>query len=157
MTRPQYAAELLQFDLEDKLVLEAACGSGVFSLAAAPLARRVCAVDLDSFRLEPEVLECESITFRQMDAAKTDFPDGTFDTAVVYNAAFHLEPVLPSLVRELFRVTRPGGAVIFLSSFSMDKPVIADELPPLLEGVKYTLTSAGPFLCLRARRPSGPR
>lgn len=152
MTRPEYAVELLQPDLEDRLVLEAACGSGVFSLAAAPLARHIHAIDLEDSRLEPAVRACEKITFHLLDAGNTGFPQGSFDTVVIYNAAYHLREALPRVVAESLRVVRPGGPVIFLSSFSLDKPVIAGDLPPLLAGTRHTLTSAGPFLCLTARR-----
>lgn len=132
MTRVERAANHIKDRLSGKAVLEVACGCAEFSLCAAKLAGTVVCIDLDFFRLDPRVQDCESITFRQMDATAMRFADETFDTVVMYNAVGHLEGILEKVLRECQRVLRPGGCIQVISSFQLDKLVIDSALLPLL-------------------------
>ena len=53
LTNVEKVVKQIQSDLEDKTILEVACGCGEFSIAAAKPARKVYCIDLDSQRLLP--------------------------------------------------------------------------------------------------------
>jgi len=115
-TRTEQAVELIAPAIAGRRLLEVACGSAEFSLAAAEIAAQVDCIDLDDTRLLPEVSEQENICFRRMDAAAMRFEDESFDTAVLYNAASHLSDALPAVLDECLRVLRPGGLLVFMST-----------------------------------------
>jgi phosphatidylethanolamine/phosphatidyl-N-methylethanolamine N-methyltransferase len=103
-------------------VLEVGVGTG---LALANYARHLQVVGID---LSPDMLErarervaAEGLThvagLYEMDAANLKFPDNSFDTV----AAMFVMTVVPEperVMRELARVTRPGGEVILVNHFS---------------------------------------
>lgn len=67
MTRVEEAVQSLRRELEQKEILEAACGCAEFSIHAAKYAKSVQSIDLDSRRLSPKVKDCHNFTFCQMD------------------------------------------------------------------------------------------
>ena len=154
MTRAELAAERLSPAICGRVVLEVACGTAEFSLAAAGEAESVVCIDVDDSRLLPEVFDCENLRFHRMDAAAMHFGDESFDTAVLYNAAFHLEEKPDAVLAECLRVLRPGGLFCAVSSWSLDRPVLTDTLLPLLNarGLRHRLSVDGPFLWVQARK-----
>lgn len=100
VTRTEMAVRLPENSIRNQTVLEAACGCGEFSLAAAKPASSVICIDLENKRLCPALLQHERIVFHVMDAMRMQFPDRTFDTVVLYNALAHLEPVLDCVLME---------------------------------------------------------
>ena len=156
MTRAELAAERLAPTVCGRDVLEVACGTAEFSLAAARDAESVVCIDIDDSRLLPEVYDCENLRFRRMDASAMHFGDESFDTVVLYNAAFHLEEKLDAVLAECLRVLRPGGLLCAVSSWSLDRPVLTDNLLPLLNarGLRHRLSMDGPHLLVQARKSS---
>lgn len=138
-SRAAQAARLLSPHLTGRDILEIACGTADFSLAAAETARSVTAIDLDDCRLSPAALS---------------FPDGSFDTTVLYNALGHLTAILPAVLSEARRVLRPGGALIVCSSFSLDKTAMEEHFFPLLSerGLPFSRREEGPFRILEISR-----
>lgn len=157
MTRAEQAVELIAPAIDRRDVLEVACGSGEFSLAAAETAASVVCIDLDNSRLLPGIGEQENLRFRRMDAAAMRFGNGSFDTVVLCNALFHLDDMLPAVLDECLRVLRPGGLLCAISSWSLDKPVLTDTLLPLIEarGLRYRLSMQDPFMWVQVRRNGG--
>ena len=149
-SRAARAARLLSSHLTGRDILEIACGTADFSLAAAETARGVTAIDLDDCRLSPAVRSGGSVCFQRMDAAALSFPDGSFDTAVLYYALGHLTAILPAVLSEALRVLRPGGALIVCSSFSLDKTAMEEHFLPLLSerGLPFSRREEGPFRIL---------
>lgn len=149
-SRAARAARLLSSHLTGRDVLEIACGTADFSLAAAETARGVTAIDPDDCRLSPAVRSGGSVCLQRMDAAALSFPDRSFDTAVLYNALGHLTAILPEVLSEALRVLRPGGTLLICTSFSLDKTAMEEHFLPLLSerGLPFSRREDGPFRIL---------
>lgn len=142
LTREDRAVRILHGDIENKTVLEAACGRATFALRAAQIAREVYCFDIKDKLLPPDIADYDNIHFEIMDAAALGYADDMFDTAVFYNAIGHLDAIIPQAITECRRVVKPGGRVVIISTSKMDKTVIREILAPWLdaEGVSYELS-----------------
>jgi phosphatidylethanolamine/phosphatidyl-N-methylethanolamine N-methyltransferase len=109
-------------------VLEVGVGTGI----NADLYPRECTVTgidlsgsmLDKARERVARKDITNVRLLEMDAADLKFADGTFD--IVY--APYLISVVPdpvAVAREMRRVCRPGGRIIFLNHFRSPNPVLA--------------------------------
>lgn len=136
----EQALKVMKSDVIGKDVLETACGRADLSVAMSPLARTVECIDLVDFRLNPEVEKCANVRFSVMDATRTAFADGSFDTVVVFNAAYHIKDELSAVIAECTRVTRQGGAIYVISSVSIDRAVIDGDIVTLLNGIGAQFT-----------------
>jgi phosphatidylethanolamine/phosphatidyl-N-methylethanolamine N-methyltransferase len=100
----------------------------------------------------------------EMDATDLDFPDHGFDVAT----AMYVMTVVPdpvAVMDELVRVTRPGGQIVIVNHFSIDKGIRAavekklarfsDVLGWRPDFPVETLMRSGK-LALRERRPLNP-
>jgi phosphatidylethanolamine/phosphatidyl-N-methylethanolamine N-methyltransferase len=108
-------------------VLEVGVGTGL----SLPDYRRdldVVGIDLSPEMLEKarervEELGLTNVTgLHEMDAGELEFPDGSFDTTV----AMYVMTVVPEpekVMRELARVTKPGGEVLLVNHFSQEEGV----------------------------------
>ena len=97
-------------------VLDCAAGTGEFSLAAAKRAVSVLCTDqsqpmLDRARKKAAKRGLTNISFAQRDVTALSDPDGSFDAVIAANV-LHLLPEPETAVRELWRVTAPGGRLI---------------------------------------------
>jgi ubiquinone/menaquinone biosynthesis C-methylase UbiE len=96
-------------------VLDVATGTGAQALAFAESGCAVTGIDLSEAMLSMarRKRDAAKVTFQQADAAALPFADSGFDAACV-SFALHEMPssVRERVVREMARVTRPGGAVI---------------------------------------------
>lgn len=97
-------------------VLDCAAGTGKFSLAAAKRAGSVLCTDLSSSMLDrarrkAKRLGLTNITFAARDLTAVPDPDGTFGAVIAANV-LHLLAEPERTVRELWRVTAPGGTLI---------------------------------------------
>ena len=97
-------------------VLDCAAGTGEFSLAAAKRAASVLCTDqsqpmLDRARKKAAKRELTNIRFAQRDVTALSDRDGSFDAVIAANV-LHLLSQPEKAVRELWRVTAPGGRLI---------------------------------------------
>ena len=97
-------------------VLDCAAGTGEFSLAAAKRAASVLCTDqsqpmLDRARKKAAKRGLTNISFARRDVTALSDPDGSFDAVIAANV-LHLLPEPETAVRELWRVTAPGGRLI---------------------------------------------
>jgi phosphatidylethanolamine/phosphatidyl-N-methylethanolamine N-methyltransferase len=78
-------------------------------------------------------LRMRRVTLKVMDAAALDFGDGEFDaTLATYVISAVPDPV--AVLREMRRVTKPGGTIVILNHFRSQNPVmrrIEDALAPV--------------------------
>ena len=97
-------------------VLDCAAGTGEFSLAAAKRAASVLCTDqseamLNQARKKAARKRLTSISFACRDITALPDPDGSFDAVIAGNVLHLLDDPEPA-VRELWRVTAPGGRLI---------------------------------------------
>ncbi len=103
----------------DMRVLDVAAGSGALSVPAARAGARVLATDLSPAmveRIEARAREAgfANLEARVMDGQALDLEDDTFDVAASQFGVM-LFPDLPRGLREMARVTRPGGRVLLVT------------------------------------------
>jgi len=97
-------------------VLDVGCGTGASALPAAQAVGKngfVVGVDLASRLLEQARTKAlaaglDNVEFRQADMTALEYSDGNFDAVVSVFSIFFV-PDMESLVRELWRMVRPGG------------------------------------------------
>lgn len=97
-------------------VLDCAAGTGEFSLAAAERAESVLCTDQSAVMLEQARKKARergkaNISFAVRDITAMPDPDRSFDVVIAANV-LHLLPDPGPAVRELWRVTAPGGRLI---------------------------------------------
>ena len=128
-------------------VLDVATGAGA---ALLPVARRlgpgarVTGVDLSAEMLQraEQAARAEGLTnveLRKMDAENLGFPDETFDVVLCANAIF-LFPDKSAALREMYRVTKPGGR-LGVSIFGNTPPAFMPAWAMLAEQLRdYEVT-----------------
>jgi ubiquinone/menaquinone biosynthesis C-methylase UbiE len=101
-------------------VLDIGTGTGVVAFQAAKklgAGGKVCGIDLSEGMLTTATEKAKKlglagkIEFSQMDAEALEFPDESFDTVVSLFALLHFPDPLAAL-KEIYRVTRPGGRIV---------------------------------------------
>src|SRR5687767_6738409 len=96
-------------------VLDVACGTGIVARTVADLQRgkgRVVGLDLNEAMLGVAQRVRPEIEWRQGDAARLPFPDGSFDV-VLCQMAFMFFPDRMQVLREMARVVTATGTVAF--------------------------------------------
>jgi phosphatidylethanolamine/phosphatidyl-N-methylethanolamine N-methyltransferase len=106
-------------------VLEVGVGTGL-ALPLYHADKRVTGIDLSAHMLAQARERADALGLKnieallEMDAQATSFPDGKFDLAV----AMFVASVVPNpraLVKELQRVVRPGGKILFVNHFAAER------------------------------------
>jgi ubiquinone/menaquinone biosynthesis C-methylase UbiE len=127
-------------------VLDVGCGTGASALPAAQAVGpngRVLGVDLSAGLLEQARTKAtayglKNVEFRLADMTALGFPDGHFDAVVSVFSIFFV-PDMEGLVRELWRMVRPGGKLavttwgprIFEPAYSRWLAAVQRERPDL--------------------------
>jgi ubiquinone/menaquinone biosynthesis C-methylase UbiE len=98
------------FDCTDWSVLDVGCGSGQTLMAheLEKCAQR-CGVDPDAQAIEAGRRAFPDLNLQVASAERLPFPDGQFD--LTYSRVALLYTNIPAALREMRRVTKPGGAV----------------------------------------------
>lgn len=94
-------------------ILDVACGEGgsTHRLTQYVEPSAITAIGISESQLEAARARAPNCTFRQMDATQLEFADGTFDTVLCIEAAFHFR-TRERFLREGFRVLKPGGYLV---------------------------------------------
>jgi phosphatidylethanolamine/phosphatidyl-N-methylethanolamine N-methyltransferase len=123
------AAAIQRMDIQpDDHILEVGVGTGM-SLPLYPRCCSVTAVDLSESMLERAFARTARynighVRLIQMDATHLDFPDNSFD--IVYAPYFiSCVPDPIAVTREMRRVCRPDGRLVFLNHFLSDGSVMS--------------------------------
>src|SRR5215813_2281559 len=128
-------------------VLDVGCGTGASALPAAQAVGKsgfVVGVDLASRLLErartkAQTARLDNVEFRLADMMALDYPDNSFDAVVSVFSIFFV-PDMEGLVRELWRMVRPGGKLavttwgprIFEPAYSRWLIAVGKERPDLV-------------------------
>lgn len=117
-------------------ILEAGAGTGL-NIAFYPPGARVTATDLSGAMLrkaqERARQQKRGVTFEEADLCSLPFADGTFDTAVA-TFVFCSLPDPVACLREMGRVTKPGGRILLLDHVRIDRPLVG----PLMDRLNVT-------------------
>jgi ubiquinone/menaquinone biosynthesis C-methylase UbiE len=100
-------------------LLDVGCGTGAVSIPAARRGARVTAVDLAPAMIQrllarAQAEELSNLEGLVMDAHALDLPDDAFDVSASQNGV-SLLPDVDSGLREIVRVTKPGGRVLIIA------------------------------------------
>lgn len=111
-------SDLLRRYVIDRDVLEVGCGPGLVLERIEPLARRAIGIDLDAEMLEEAM--ARGLEVVEGDARALPFADEAFDVVCSFKMLAHV-PNVEKAVREMVRVTRPGGHLLleFYNPMSM--------------------------------------
>jgi len=98
--------------LRAERVLDVGCGTGVVTEELAARTRgKVVGVDIDTAMIEAARARGGQAEYRVGDARQLDFPDRYFDVVACHFLLMWVNDA-EQAVREMARVTRPGGAVL---------------------------------------------
>lgn len=129
---------------EGESVLDFFCGPGDFSIAAAEMVGEkgeVNALDIHPLALETVEARAGRRGFRNLytifSDLETGMKDGSVDAVLLYGV-LHRTSDKGSLIREISRITRPGG-VVSVSGPRMDR----DSLIRLMKRGRFSLRDSG--------------
>jgi phosphatidylethanolamine/phosphatidyl-N-methylethanolamine N-methyltransferase len=105
-------------------VLEVGIGTGL-NLPLYPPSCRLTGIDLSGEMLDKAIervhkLAMPNVSLKVMDATSMDFPPDAFDkTVATYTISAVPDPV--AVLREMGRVTKPGGIIVILNHFRSER------------------------------------
>lgn len=96
-----------------EVILDAGCGTGIFTADILETGARVVGLDLALTMLRRALTKCPGRTFQSVigDIRRLPFTDASFHKAVSITAIEFIQDARIA-VEELFRVTKPGGYVV---------------------------------------------
>ncbi|WP_308167438.1 methyltransferase domain-containing protein [Catellatospora tritici] len=135
-------------------LLDAGCGIGGPALyLARELGCRVEGITLSSQQVvratdrAREAGLADQVSFRQLDAVRTDYPDATFDVVWALESLEHM-PDRTAFLAEAWRVLRPGG-VLAISTWCIRDGRLDADATGLLDEIyeRQAIPSLPPFGC----------
>jgi len=139
----------------DSRVLEIGCGSGRYALQiAAIIGCTIVGVDINEAGIRnANSLACarnlsSRVSFQQCDVAKAlPFPNTDFDAIFANDVLCHI-PGRPALLREIFRVLKPRGRLLFSDALIIGGAVTHQEIATRSSIGYYTFAPPGHNECL---------
>lgn len=112
--------------IKNKKILEIACGDSEFSLSASKYASEIFATDISLERFYRRNIKeiPDNIKVYEMNAAELKLKDEEFDLTFCYNAIGHLVEMKDLVLSEMLRVTKKGGLVVLIATWTMDKKIL---------------------------------
>lgn len=116
-------------------ILDVGCGGGrtVSKLAARATQGKIFGIDYSpdsvafSQKLNAESISTGRVELRQASVSELPFPDNTFDLLTAVETHFWW-PNLPSDLREVFRVTKPGAQLVIIAEVYKGATAFASRL-----------------------------
>lgn len=113
---------ILEFSrpVKGERILDAGCGSGIFTMDILASGAVVSGLDISAPMLEACSRKARGAPFSAVvgDMSRLPFEDGSFDKVISVTALEFIEDG-EGAVREMFRVTRPGGRIVAASLNSL--------------------------------------
>ena len=120
---PIYRRVLEQINITgDTMILDAGCGSGLFTALANRAGAHVTGIDAASGLLEIARERNPGVTFLEEDLEALPFADNTFDVVTGFNS-FQYAGNFENALKEAKRVLKPGGKLV---AVIWDKPEMSD-------------------------------
>jgi ubiquinone/menaquinone biosynthesis C-methylase UbiE len=121
-----------QAAMPQQSMLDVGCGAGHLSFVLAPYFQRVVATDLSPSMLAivhaaAEQRQLPQIEVQPASAQALPFSDGHFDLVSTRYSAHHWHDV-PAALREMRRVTRPGGTLLMIDLMGDESPMVDTHL-----------------------------
>lgn len=150
-------AELIPLDAHIETVLELGAGTASFALV---LAQRFPQTTFSVTDISPYMLAIAKhkfnkagfgnrASFEQVDARHTGYPDNSFDL-VTASLLFHETPKewTPKIIKEMYRITKPGGWVLYADTYRGEYALNASFPEPWLNdfiqfNFEYEFAKAG--------------
>jgi phosphatidylethanolamine/phosphatidyl-N-methylethanolamine N-methyltransferase len=109
-------------------VLEVGVGTGL-CLPLYPADCDITAIDVSAPMLEKAAVRVKelgltNVKLMKMDAGEMEFADSSFDIVIAAYVVTAV-PDYRKLMKEMIRVSRPGGRLILLNHFTQESPIIA--------------------------------
>ena len=111
-------------------VADLGCGSGDASARLAPVVDHVIAIDREPAMLEAaqKRLEgCDNVTFLEASLGQLPLESGTLDAAVMILVLHHQEHP-GKIIKEVFRVLKPGGRLVIVDMLSHDRTDLVEAM-----------------------------
>jgi len=149
----------------DVRVLEIGCGPGTFALTLAEAGFSVVGIDtygalVELAREKRRARQLANLAFQRAEMVRPlAFPDGAFDQVVnIHSLYCHPDP--GGLLREAWRILRPGGHAVFVNRARRLSPAAAFREVCASDGARAALGallwSAANAVFEAARKPVGP-
>ncbi|HAJ62432.1 MAG TPA: hypothetical protein DCP31_26940 [Cyanobacteria bacterium UBA8543] len=150
-------AQLIPLDAPIETVLELGAGTaeGALALAQRFPQARLTVTDVSPYMLViskhkfNKVGLSDRTTFEQVDARHTPYPDNSFDI-VTSSLLFHETPKewTPKILKEMYRITKPGGWVLYADTYRGEYALNASFQEPWLNdfisfNFEYEFAKAG--------------
>lgn len=129
-------------------VLDIGCGTGIAALAAAGRGASATGVDINAGMLAVARRKAPDLTWIEAPAEDLPFADGAFDVVLCQFALMFLADRTRAL-REMARVTRPGGRIALATWETVERSPGYDRLVPLLSevaGPEAAAALSAPFI-----------
>lgn len=136
MKKTDTVVELIRQEIENKKLLEIACGSADFSLSAARYAEEILCIDVDEKRLNEKVREIGKILFQKMDATEIKSGDCSFDIIVIYNGLYHIRNQYNKIISECKRVLKKEGHLFIIGTWKLDITLMTEWFDSKAENLK---------------------
>ena len=127
VTDPRWRTSMIPWD-GTQIVADVGCGNGFDLRQIVPQGRCRHAIGLDlsagMLRSLEDLRESGRLSLVQADAQRLPLPDRCVDVALAMHMLYHV-PDVPAAIRELRRVTKPGGVVLASTNSSAHLAEIA--------------------------------
>jgi SAM-dependent methyltransferase len=127
---PRWRTSVIPWD-GTQIVADVGCGNGFDLRQIVPQGRCRHAIGLDlsagMLRSLEDLRQSGRLSLVQADAQRLPLPGGSVDVAMAMHMLYHV-PDIPAAIRELRRITRPGGTVLASTNGSASLAEITDLL-----------------------------